>query len=106
MRQVTATSKHLDSDSEDQQPAYVPDERGKNLSAQGRRQMKVIGQYVLMKYFFPELKGDLPAQNRHAKMFLQDMQFDLSNGQVTPATQKLADSNYRVSQLSFLRTYM
>lgn len=96
VRQVTVNSKHLDSDSDEQQ-AYVPEERGSHLSAQGRRQMKVIGQYVLMKYFFPELKGDLPAQNRFAKLFFTDMQFDLSNGKVAPATRKLSDMHYRVS---------
>lgn len=46
---------------------------------------KSIGEYMLMRYFFPGMKDKRKfAAMRHS--FMNDMQFNLGNGVVTKAT--------------------
>jgi hypothetical protein len=56
--------------------------------------------YLMMNYFFPDLKKDRKKQNLLKNLFLLDMQFNLSTGKVTQSTKKLNNKKYVVSDTS------
>lgn len=74
-----------------------------NLSEKGRRMAQIVAEYLLMRYFFPEMKKQsgpkMQKMNQIKTAFITDMQFSLTNGQVTRATDKFRNRQYLVSNL-------
>ena len=84
-----------DSDSQDIK-SETKEETAHKFSEKGKKMAASLGEIVLMKFFFPELR-DRKRQQIMKNLFMLDMQFNLSNGRVIPASKRLMQSNYRVS---------
>lgn len=57
------------------------------FSDKGKRMAASLAEYILMRYFFPGV--DRKKQQKHKDFYLEDMEFNLANGQVKRATEKL-----------------
>lgn len=57
------------------------------FSEKGKRMAASLAEYILMRYFFPGV--DRKKQQKHKDFYMEDMEFNLANGQVKRATEKL-----------------
>ena len=60
----------------------------KGRSQQGKKMAQSIGEFLLMRYFFPDVKNK-KVQTKYKEDFVRDMQFHLNKGKVTRATDLL-----------------
>ena len=74
------------------------EEGGFKLSEKGIKMAESIGEWLLMRHFFPDIK-DRKKQIMIKKLFALDMQFDLAKGHVDRATEKLRNRHTLVSFL-------
>lgn len=77
------------SSSEEEQNGFQFSEKGKKMAEQ-------IAEWLLMRHFFPDVK-DKRKQAIMKRLFDTDMQFNLSRGEVTRATEKLRNRHTVVS---------
>ena len=76
----------LNSDTDNETPFVV--EEKMVMSEKGQRMAKSIGQYLLNRYFFGDMK-DLRKMNYIKSLFMEDMQFDLNTGKVSKLHERL-----------------
>ena len=79
------------------------EEKGHKLSAKGKRMAASVAEFLLMRYFFPDVK-DKKKQQKAKEDFMIDMNFDLSKGLITKTTTKLGNRKLLVSTKVFTNT--
>ena len=63
------------------------DDKKHKFSEKGKRMAAVIAEYIMMRYFFPEIR-DRRILTKKKQMYVADMQFSMQTGQVEKATKK------------------
>lgn len=63
------------------------------LTEKGKRMAASLAEYVMMRYFFPEIK-DRRKQAVNRQNFMVDMQFNLCKGTVQRATEKFRNRHF------------
>jgi hypothetical protein len=66
------------------------------MSAAGQRMGRILGEILLMKYFFPDAKTRKVQKSRR-KLFMKDMGFNLCTGKVVQQTTCFYHKESRVS---------
>ena len=80
------TERRVTSDSEE-------DEKKHKFSEKGKRMAATIAEYIMMRYFFPDLK-DRRILTKKKQMYIADMQFSMQTGQVERATKKMKNRHH------------
>lgn len=78
---------HLSGSEEEHDPADAGQSL-KGRSQQGKKMAQSIAEFLLMRYFFPDVKNK-KVQNKYKEDFVRDMQFHLNKGKVSRATDLL-----------------
>lgn len=67
------------------------------MTEKGKKMAESIAEFIMMRYFFPNLNGDRKKFMRCNDEFKKDMGFNLQNGKVNRTTDKFLINKVKVN---------